>query len=172
MASSLNKVMLIGNLGKDAETRHTPSGTAVTNFTLATTARWKDQNSGEWKEKTDWHEVVLWRGDRVAQYLRKGKQVYVEGRLQTRSWEDQSGQKRYRTEVICDPAGLMLLGGRESGSGGGFGGAPQGGQGGYSSGGGQGGYASGSSQGGSAGREPGGPQSGGESLVDDDDIPF
>ena len=163
--------MLIGNLGKDAETRHTTSGTPVTNFTLATTFRSKDQNSGEWKEKTDWHEIVLWRGDRVAPYLTKGKKVFVEGRLQTRSWEDQSGQKRYRTEVVCDPFGLILLGGRDGGTGGGFGDAPQGGQGGYSSGGGQGGYGSGGSQGGAGGRESGG-QPGGEARIDDDDIPF
>ena len=171
MASSLNKVMLIGNLGKDAETRHTTSGTAVTNFTLATTFRSKDQNSGEWKEKTDWHEIVLWRGDRVAPYLTKGKKVFVEGRLQTRSWEDQSGQKRYRTEVVCDSFGLILLGGRDGGTGGGFGDAPQGGQGGYSSRGGQGGYGSGGSQGGAGGRDSGAP-SGGEAPIDDDDIPF
>ena len=113
MASSLNKVMLIGNLGKDAETRHTPSGTAVTNFTLATTARIKDAATGDWKEKTDWHDVVLWRGERVTQYLTKGKKVFVEGRLQTRSWETPNGEKRYRTEVVCDSFGLMLLGGRD-----------------------------------------------------------
>ena len=162
MASSLNKVMLIGNLGKDAETRHTPSGTAVTNFTLATTFRSKDQNTGEWKERTDWHDVVLWRGDRVAPYLKKGKKVFVEGRLQTRSWEDQNGQKRYRTEVICDSFGLMLLGGRDGGAGGGFGDAPQGGQGGYSS-------------GGDFGRRdsaPAAPSGGSQPPVEDDDIPF
>ena len=111
MARGLNKVMLIGNLGRDAETRHTQSGTAVTNFTVATARRYKDAE-GNWRDATDWHDVVLWRGDRVAPYLRKGTQVYVEGRLQTRSWEDQSsGQKRYRTEVVCDSFGLMLLGG-------------------------------------------------------------
>ncbi|MCY4189653.1 MAG: single-stranded DNA-binding protein [Bryobacterales bacterium] len=118
----MNKVMLIGNLGQDAETRQTPSGTSVTNFSLATTARIKDAGSGEWKEKTDWHDVVLWRGERVAPYLTKGKKVFVEGRLQTRSWETQNGEKRYRTEVVCDPFGLMLLGGRDDqgGDGGGY----------------------------------------------------
>lgn len=120
MARSLNRVMLIGNLGKDAETRYTPSGTAVTNFSVATTARSKDAQTGEWKEHTDWHDVVLWRAEKVAEYLTKGRQVYVEGRLQTRSWEDQNGQKRYRTEVVADSFGVMLLGGRDGGGGGDF----------------------------------------------------
>ena len=111
MASrSLNKVMLIGHLGKDAETRHTQSGTAVTNFTLATSWRTKNQQTGEWREETDWHDIVLWRSENVAPYLQKGKQVFIEGRLQTRSWEDQSGNKRYRTEVVAD--NLILLSSR------------------------------------------------------------
>ena len=114
--------MLIGNLGKDAETRYTPSGAAVTNFSVATARSYKDQQSGEWKEETDWHDVVLWRGENVSQYLTKGTQVYVEGRLQTRSWEDQNGQKKYRTEVVCNGSDLMLLGGRGGGGGGGMGG--------------------------------------------------
>ncbi len=121
--------MLIGNLGRDAETRHTPSGVAVTNFSIATARRVKDQ-SGEWRDDTDWHDIVLWRGENVSPYLLKGTQVYIEGRLQTRSWEDQSGQKKYRTEVVVDGnQGLMLLsgGGRGEGGGGGGGGggAPQ-----------------------------------------------
>jgi len=120
MASrSLNKVMLIGNLGKDAETRFTPSGTAVTNFTVATSRRWKDQQSGEWKDETDWHDVVLWKSENVSQYLQKGKQVFIEGRLQTRSWEDQNGNKRYRTEVVADNLILLRGGGAEGGGGGG-----------------------------------------------------
>ena len=119
MPSGLNKVMLIGNLGKDAETRHTPSGTAVSNFTLATTRRVKDAQTGEWGDKTDWHNIVLWRGENVVPYLTRGKKVYVEGRLQTRSWEGQDGQKRYMTEVVCDPFGLILLGGRDGGGQGG-----------------------------------------------------
>ncbi len=118
MARGLNKVMLIGNLGKDAETRYTPSGAAVTNFRLATARRWKDAQTGEWKDGTDWHDVVLWRAEKIAEYLTKGRQVYVEGRLQTRSWEDQNGQKRYNTEVVADNFGVMLLGGREGGGGG------------------------------------------------------
>jgi single-strand DNA-binding protein len=113
MASrGLNKVMLIGNLGKDAETRYTPSGAAVTNFSLATTRRSKDQQTGEWKDETDWHNIVLWRAENVSTYLQKGKRIYVEGRLQTRSWEDQSGNKRYMTEVVADASGIILLGGR------------------------------------------------------------
>ena len=121
MASrSLNKVMLIGHLGKDAETRFTQSGTAVTNFTVATSRRYKNQQTGEWDEDTDWHDVVLWKAENLANYLQKGKQVYVEGRLQTRSWEDQSGVKKYRTEVVADPFGVILLSGRDgAGEGGG-----------------------------------------------------
>ncbi len=113
MASrGLNKVMLIGNLGKDAETRFTPGGAAVTNFPVATTRRSKDQQTGEWKDETDWHNIVLWRAENLANYLQKGKRIYVEGRLQTRSWEDQSGNKRYMTEVVADASGVILLGGR------------------------------------------------------------
>lgn len=148
MPSSLNKVMLIGNLGRDAETRHTPNGTAVVNFSLATTRRFKDQ-TGEWRDKTEWHNVVLWRGENVAPYLTRGKKVYVEGRLETRSWEGQDGQRRYRTEVICESFGLMLLGGREAQQGGGQSGYGQGGgQSSYRQGGGQGSYGSGGQSGG------------------------
>lgn len=108
MASrSVNKVILVGHLGKDAETRYTPSGTPVTNFTLATSRRWKDQQSGEWKEETEWHRIVYWRAENVASYLLKGKQVYLEGRLQTRSYEDKDGKKVYTTEVVCED--LILL---------------------------------------------------------------
>src|SRR5450432_2119339 len=111
MASrSVNKVILIGNLGRDAETKFTPSGVAMTRFAVATSRRWKDQQTGEWKEETDWSNVVLWRQENVGQYLTKGKQVYVEGRLQTRSYEDKDGQKKYSTEVVADE--VMLLGGR------------------------------------------------------------
>jgi len=115
MASrSVNKVILLGNLGKDAETKFTPSGVA-----RSTSRRWKDQQSGEWKEETDWHNILLWRAENVANYLLKGKQVYIEGHLQTRSYEDKDGQKKYFTEVVCDD--LILLGGR-----GDTGGAPSG----------------------------------------------
>jgi len=114
MAKGLNKVQLIGNLGKDAETRQAGSST-VTNFSLATARSVKNGQTGEWRDETDWHDVVLWRGENVAQYLTKGTQVYVEGRLQTRSWDGNDGTKKYRTEVVCDgPSGLLLLGGRQS----------------------------------------------------------
>jgi single-strand DNA-binding protein len=117
MASrSVNKVILLGHLGKDAETKFTPSGVARSTFTIATNRRWKDQQSGEWKEETDWHNVVMWRSENLANYLLKGKQVYIEGRLQSRSYEDKEGQKKYVTEVVADD--LILLGGRgDSGSG-------------------------------------------------------
>jgi single-strand DNA-binding protein len=112
---SVNKVILVGNLGKDAETKFTTSGTSVTNFSLATARRWKDQASGEWKEKTDWHRIVYWRAENVANYLLKGKQVYVEGRLETRTYDDKDGKKVYTTEVVCEH--LVLLGGRQDGGG-------------------------------------------------------
>ncbi len=111
MASrSVNKVILVGHLGRDAETRFTPGGAACTNFSVATNRRWKDQQTGEWKEETDWHRIVLWRQENLANYLTKGTQVYVEGRLQTRSYEDKDGKKVYSTEVVAD--NLILLGGR------------------------------------------------------------
>jgi single-strand DNA-binding protein len=111
MASrSVNKVILLGNLGRDAETRFTPGGAARTTFSIATGRRWKDQQTGEWKEETDWHNVVLWRQENLANYLTKGKQVYVEGRIQTRSYEDKDGKKVYTTEVVADD--VILLGGR------------------------------------------------------------
>jgi single-strand DNA-binding protein len=118
MASrSVNKVILLGHLGKDAETKFTPSGVSKSTFTVATNRRWKDQQTGEWKEITDWHNVVLWRSENLANYLLKGKQVYLEGRIENRSWEDKEGQKRYITEIVCDE--IILLGGRgESGGGG------------------------------------------------------
>jgi single-strand DNA-binding protein len=120
MASrSVNKVILLGHLGRDAETRYTPQGVPVSNFTLATNRRWKDQQTGEWKEETDWHTVVVWRAENLAPHLQKGKQVYIEGRLQTRSWEDKDGNKRYTTEVIADASSIILLGGRGEGGGGG-----------------------------------------------------
>jgi single-strand DNA-binding protein len=111
MASrSVNKVILIGHLGKDAETKFTPAGVAVTKFSVATNRRWKDQQTGEWKEETDWANVVLWRQENLANYLTKGKQIYVEGRLHTRSWDDKDGKKQYMTEVVADE--VILLGGR------------------------------------------------------------
>src|SRR5579884_4300567 len=115
MASrSLNKVHLIGHLGRDAETRFTPSGAAFTRFSVATNRRWKDQQTGEWKEETDWVNVVLWRAENLANYLTRGKQVYVEGRIQTRNYDDKDGKKVYVTEVVADD--VILLGGRGEGS--------------------------------------------------------
>lgn len=119
MASrSVNKVILVGNLGRDAETKFTPSGAAVTRFAVATTRSWKDQQTNEWKEETNWTNVVVWRQENLANYLTKGKQVYVEGRLQTRSYDDKDGKKVYATEVVADE--VILLGGRGESSGGGF----------------------------------------------------
>jgi single-strand DNA-binding protein len=98
--ASVNKVILVGNLGRDPEVRYTTSGTAVANFTMATTDRWNDQ-SGERKERTEWHRIVVWakQAEIVGEYLRKGRQVYVEGSLQTREWTDREGNKRYTPEV-------------------------------------------------------------------------
>lgn len=111
MASrSVNKVLLIGNLGRDAETKFTPSGVSVTRFSVATTRSFKDQQTNEWKEETNWTNVVLWRQENLANYLTKGKQVYVEGRLQTRSYDDKDGKKVYATEVVAEE--VILLGGR------------------------------------------------------------
>jgi single-strand DNA-binding protein len=116
MASrSVNKVILVGRLGKDAETKFTPGGAAVTSFSVATSRRWKDKDSGEWKEETDWSDVVLWRSENLANYLTKGKQIYVEGRLRTRNYEDKDGKKVYRTEVVADD--VILLGGPGTGGG-------------------------------------------------------
>jgi len=114
MASrSVNKVILIGNLGRDAETKFTPSGVAATRFSVATSRRWKDKESEEWKEDTNWTNVLLWRAENLANYLLKGKQVYVEGRLQTRSYDDKDGKKVYATEVIAEE--VVLLGGQAEG---------------------------------------------------------
>ncbi|MDO9598532.1 MAG: single-stranded DNA-binding protein [Azoarcus sp.] len=111
--ASLNKVILIGNLGKDPETRYAPSGDAITNLTLATTETWKDKGTGERREATEWHRVVFFGkvAEIAAQYLRKGSQVYVEGRLQTRKWQDKDGQDRYTTEIRGDE--MKMLGRRE-----------------------------------------------------------
>jgi len=113
MAGSVNKVILIGNLGRDAETKFTPSGASVTRFAVATTRSWKDQQSNEWKEETNWSNVVLWRQENLSNYLTKGKQVYVEGRMQTRSYDDKDGKKVYSTEVVAEE--VILLGGRGEG---------------------------------------------------------
>jgi single-strand DNA-binding protein len=114
MASrSVNKVILIGNLGRDAETKFTPQGTPVTKFSVGTNRRWKDQQSGEWKEEANWTNVTLWKAENLANYLTKGKQVYVEGRLQTRSYEDKDGKKVWATDVVAEE--VILLGGGRGG---------------------------------------------------------
>jgi single-strand DNA-binding protein len=112
---SVNKVILVGRLGRDAETRFTPSGISVTNFSIATDRRIKDQQTDQWKDETEWHNISLWRKESLAQYLTKGKQVYIEGRLQTRSYDDKDGKKNYRTEVVVED--IKLLGGRGEGGG-------------------------------------------------------
>jgi len=120
--ASVNKVILIGNLGRDPETRYAPSGSAICNVRIATTRNWKDKASGEKREETEWHSVVFY--DRLAEiageYLKKGRPVYVEGRLKTRKWQDKEGQERYTTEIIAES--MQLLGSRDGGGGGDTGG--------------------------------------------------
>jgi single-strand DNA-binding protein len=124
--ASVNKVILIGNLGKDPEVRYTPSGAAVCNLRLATTRNWKNRDSGEKMEETEWHSVVLYdrQAEIAGEYLRKGRPVYIEGRLKTRKWQDKDGNDRYTTEVVAET--MQLLGGREGGSAG-MGGGDEGG---------------------------------------------
>ncbi|WP_018691504.1 single-stranded DNA-binding protein [Algicola sagamiensis] len=115
MARGVNKVILVGNLGQDPEVRYMPNGNAVANISIATSESWKDRNTGQQQEKTEWHRVVIFGklAEIAGEYLRKGSQVYVEGKLQTRKWQDQSGQDRYSTEVVVDMGGnLQMLGGR------------------------------------------------------------
>ena len=113
--SGINKVILIGRLGKDPDVRYTPSGDAVANFSIATSEEWKDKDTGEKKERTEWHRIVAWRrlGEICGQYLKKGRECYIEGRLQTRSWEDKDGNKRYTTEIVAND--VQFLGGRDDG---------------------------------------------------------
>ena len=117
MARGINKAILVGNLGKDPETRTLPSGGAVTNFSVATTESWKDKTSGEKKEQTEWHNIVLFGklGEIAAQYLKKGQQVYIEGRIQTRKWQDKEGKDRYTTEIVAND--MQMLGGKSGGGG-------------------------------------------------------
>ena len=162
MAGSVNKVILVGNLGRDPEVRSFQNGGKVVNLRIATSENWKDRATGERKEKTEWHSVAIFNENvgRIAeQYLKKGSKVYVEGSLETRKWQDQSGQDRYTTEVVIRNFGgqLTLLDGRGEGGGGGF--EDQGG-----------GY--GSDRGGSSGGGYGGGRSGGGGSDLDDDIPF
>jgi single-strand DNA-binding protein len=163
MARGINKVIIVGNVGQDPETRYMPSGSAVTNFTVATNESWKDKQTGEQKDRTEWHRVAMFNrlAEIAAEYLRKGSQVYIEGKLRTRKWQGQDGQDRYTTEIIADE--MQMLGGRGGGAGGGSFGGGGGQQGGGQQGGGQQG---GGQQGG--GSAP--PQPGPDDF--DDDIPF
>jgi len=149
--AGVNKAILVGNLGRDPELRQTPSGQNVCNFTLATTESWTDRN-GELVERTEWHRIVAWgkTGELCAQYLSKGRTVYVEGRIQTREWEDKDGNKRYTTEINAQ--NVNFIGPRDSGSGGGGGGD----------------YGSSRSGGGQGSNAP----SGDIAPPPDDDIPF
>jgi single-strand DNA-binding protein len=191
MARGVNKVILIGNLGADPETRAMPSGATVANLRIATTENWKDRTSGENQERTEWHRVALFGklAEIASEYLRKGSQVYIEGSLRTRKWQDKQGQERYSTEIVGNE--MQMLGGRGGGGGAGGGGEGYGSRagGGGGGGGGEGGYGGGrggrggpppdeydqsppSGGGGSGG--PGGGSSGGGGRADDldDDIPF
>ena len=170
MAGSVNKVILIGNLGRDPEVRSFPNGGKVCNLRIATSETWRDRNSGERKEKTEWHSVAIFSEGLVKvaeQYLKKGAKVYLEGALETRKWQDQSGADRYTTEVVLRNFGstLVMLDGREGGGSGGAGSYEESHAGGYGSGGGYGGG------GGFADR--GGPTAGSGARSDlDDEIPF
>ena len=161
MSRSVNKVILLGRLGKDPELKYTPSGQSVTKFSLATSERWKDKGSGEFQERTEWHNIVCWSklAETANQYLTKGSSVYVEGRLQTRSWEDKENKRHYMTEVIVNE--MVMTGGRGEG-----GGSSRG----ESSGGGRAAHAAAAPESShdEAERFPGGPPT----EITDDDIPF
>jgi single-strand DNA-binding protein len=181
MARGVNKVILVGNLGADPETRAMPSGASVANLRIATSESWRDKTSGEQQERTEWHRVALFGrlAEIASEYLRKGSQVYIEGSLRTRKWQDKQGNERYSTEIVAND--LQMLGSRGGAGGGGVGGG--GGGVGESSGGGGGPGASrggGRSSGGGGGGDPyaeyAGPQGGGGTSHEkddfDDDIPF
>ena len=169
MARGLNKVMLIGNLGADPEVRYGASGSAITNIRLATAESWRDKETGDQQERTEWHRVVFFNrlAEIAAEYLKKGSQVYVEGSIRTRKWTDKEGQEKYTTEIVANE--MQMLGGR--GGMGGGGGSP-----GYDEGGGGGGVPRGGPRGGSragGGGGGGGRDQGGPPPEDfDDDIPF
>jgi single-strand DNA-binding protein len=182
MARGINKVILVGNLGADPETRAMPSGTTVANLRIATSESWRDKQSGEQQERTEWHRVVLFGrlGEIAAEYLKKGSQVYIEGSLRTRKWQDKQGQERYSTEIVGND--MQMLGGRGAGGGGGGGmggggdfergssGGSGGGRGGRSSGGGGDPYPDEYAH--SSGGGGGGGGGGGKAEDFDDDIPF
>lgn len=165
MAGSVNKVILVGNLGRDPEVRTFQNGGKVCNLRIATSENWKDRATGERRERTEWHSVAIFNENlaRIAeQYLRKGSKVYVEGQLETRKWQDQSGQDRYTTEVVLRPfrGELTLLDGRDGGSQGG---------GGYDD---DRGYGGGQSGGSGGGQGSYGVSQGGRTSIEDDEIPF
>jgi single-strand DNA-binding protein len=183
MARGINKVILVGNLGADPETRAMPSGTTVANLRIATSESWRDKQSGEQQERTEWHRVVLFGrlGEVAAEYLKKGSQVYIEGSLRTRKWQDKQGTERYSTEIVGNE--MQMLGGRGAGGGmGGGGGASGAGAGGAGASGAGPGSGQGGSPGGGRGGDPfpdeyahsGGSSSGSGGGRDDfdDDIPF
>jgi len=170
MAGSVNKVILIGNLGRDPEVRTFQNGGKVCNLRIATSETWKDRNTGERREKTEWHSVAVFSEGLVRvceQYLRKGSKIYIEGQLQTRKWQDQAGVDKYSTEVVLQGFNgtLVMLDGRDGGSGGGYGGGQSGGYGGD-----QGGY--GGNDPGPSGNGGGGNAGGGGGGNFDDEIPF
>lgn len=170
MAGSVNKVILVGNLGADPEIRRTQDGRPIANLSVATSESWRDKNSGERREKTEWHRVVIFNEGlcKIAEnYLKKGSKVYLEGQLQTRKWQDQSGQDKYSTEVVLQGfnGNLTMLDGRTEGGGGSSGGGRGGDYGG-------GGNFGGGSSGGDRGGSSGGFGGGGSSRDLDDDIPF
>ena len=174
MAGSVNKVIIVGNLGRDPEVRSFPNGGKVCNLRIATSETWRDRTSGERKERTEWHSVAIFSEPlaKIAeQYLRKGSKVYIEGQLETRKWQDPSGNDRYSTEVVLRPyrGELTLLDGRSEGGGGGDNrGYDEGGYGGGS----PGGYGGGPSGGGSSGSGSSGGNAGGGRSDIDDEIPF
>ena len=180
MAGSLNKVMLIGNLGADPEIRSFQNGGKVANLRIATSETWKDRNTGERQERTEWHSVAIFSEGLVGvveRFLRKGSKVYIEGQLQTRKWQDQSGNDRYSTEVVLRGMNgtLTMLDGAQGGSGGGGGGGQRGGGYGGGGGGAYGGSSGGDNGGGwnQGGGGSGGSSGGGSNYDDlDDDIPF
>lgn len=158
MARGINKVILVGNLGKDPDVRYMPSGSQVTNVTIATSESWKDKQSGESKERTEWHNVVFFNrlAEIAGQYLKKGSQCYIEGSLRTRKWQDKEGKDRYTTEIVANE--MQMLGGRGGGGTGSMGGDD---------------YGS-SQQGGGGSSQPqrSAPAPAGNDNFDDDDIPF
>jgi len=166
--ASVNKVILVGNLGRDPEVRYSPDGAAICNVSIATTSNWKDKNSGERREETEWHRVVFYNrlAEIAGEYLKKGRPVYVEGRLKTRKWQNKEGVDQYTTEVVADQ--MQMLGGRD-GSDGGMGGGAGGSMGGES----QGAPRASAPARAPQAQRPAAPAAGGANLADmDDDIPF